>query len=520
MLRMPAKYPVDRSSFAEIIEGKFLYVDKTDLVYELVTGIKYCFLSRPRRFGKSLLTSTLESYFKGRRNLFVGLKIDALETDWEMHPVFRFDLSAENYDSVEKVRGKIDYYLSRWEREYGCDCKGSISVRFMSLIEKAFLQSGKKVVVLIDEYDKPLLDTLDKSELHDTVREELRGFYSVLKASDEFVRFVFLTGVTKFNKVSIFSGLNNLRDISLSPAYNAICGITQKEMYEYFRESVDVLAANTGNSVQKIWDDLKTRYDGYHFAESGEDIYNPISVLYAFAEQRLRNYWFATATPGFLIRLITTYHFELSEFDGAQRSADQLSDLSNLTTDIVPLLYQTGYLTIKGYDETTERYTLGYPNTEVSKSLWNSLAGYFFPKNVRNGVFDTLKFINDVNHGDVESFMVRLKSLFASATSETEPDKEVHFQNMMAIVVWMLGYEARTEIHSAGGRCDMILMTSDYIYIFEFKIDGSAKNAISQIKEKGYMHPYMIDPRKKVLIGAVFSTVTRTLDSWIIENID
>ncbi len=373
MTKMPAKYPVGIQTFSSLIEEGYLYIDKTDLIYDLVNGNKCVFLSRPRRFGKSLLTSTLESYFSGNKKLFLNLKIYRLEKNWDVFPVFHFDLSAENFDHPQRLINYISNDLKSFESRMKLPSEGSISQRLKNLIIQAYNTTGKKVVILIDEYDKPMLDSLDKAEIYNDIREELRGFYSVIKACDRYIRFAFLTGITKFSRVSVFSGLNNLKDISLHPAFNAICGISETEMHEYFRESVECFASNERISAKQVWEKLKYCYDGYHFARRGEDIYNPISVLNTFDECEFRDYWFETGNPKFLFSLIRDNHFEIANFEGATRTADQLSDISNLSSDIVPLLYQAGYLTIKDYDADTSLYILGFPNREVSRQFWQRL---------------------------------------------------------------------------------------------------------------------------------------------------
>lgn len=510
------KYPVGIQTFSRIIEENYLYVDKTEILYDLVSDYKYVFLNRPRRFGKSLMMSTLEAYFKGRRELFDGLAMGSLEKDWKEYPVLRIDLSAENYNSLDRARGKLSYILSQWEEIYGGNPEGSLSVRFTSVIANAFRKTGRQIVVLIDEYDKPLLDSLDDSDLNSSLREEFRGFYSVLKAGDEFIRFVMMTGITRFTKVSVFSGLNNLEDISLSPRFNSICGITETEMHRYFQDSVARLAESRGKSESETWKDMKERYDGYHFAESGEDIYNPLSVLKTFKDGKISNYWYATGTPGHLVRLLMKNNFRLGSLDSPRRDADELAEMENLRHDVVPLLYQSGYLTIKGYDPADERYILGFPNGEVAGSFWKSLYNYFFIGVNDESWVDLKQFAKDIFEGDPDSFMNRFKSLLSSCSSESEPDKEIHFQNMMAVIGKMLGFEVQTEVHTSQGRSDMVLKTPDFIYIFEFKINSSPEEALNQIFEKGYSRQFESDPRKKFLIGVDFSTKTRTISDWIV----
>ncbi|MDE6770327.1 MAG: ATP-binding protein [Muribaculaceae bacterium] len=505
------KYPVGIQTFSEIITENYLYVDKTAIIYDLVKDRKYIFLSRPRRFGKSLLMSTLEAYFKGERELFDGLAISKLETQWETYPVFRFDLSGENFNSVERLIDHIKNLLEDIEEQYEVKLEGSIAQRFTKLIKLAYKRFGKKVVILIDEYDKPMLDCLHNDALHEEIKAELRGFYSVMKASDQYIKFAMITGVTKFGKVSIFSGMNNLKDISLLPKYNDLCGISESEFHRDFGKSIEEFAEENNLSTDETWDEFKALYDGYHFASRGEYIYNPFSVLNAFDSEETGHYWFDSGSPSYLIYLIKKNYYLLANLEGTLRKKSALSDISDIRWDIVPLLFQSGYLTIKSYDKDRQEYTLGFPNREVYESFWESLANHFFHNRVGDSTFNVDKFVSDVNEGRPEKFMERLRSLFADTESEHEPNKEIHFQNMMAIACKMMGLAVSTEIHSSMGRCDMQIDTPAYVYIFEFKVDGSAEEAMRQIHEKGYAGRFGADPRTVFLIGANFSTKTRTL---------
>ncbi|MDE5883069.1 MAG: ATP-binding protein, partial [Muribaculaceae bacterium] len=494
---------------------------KTALIYELVNRAEYVFLSRPRRFGKSLLMSTLEAYFKGKRELFKGLAISRLETEWECYPVFRFDLSGENFDHPQKLIDHISYLLDDIEEEYDLQSEGSIAQRFRKLIRQAYKRFNKRVVILIDEYDKPMLDCLHEDDVHGKIKAELRGFYSVLKPSDAYIKFAMLTGVTKFGKVSVFSGLNNLKDISMWTEFNALCGISESEFHSDFVPSVKEFATKNGCTEEEVWKEFKDLYDGYRFECGGEYIYNPFSVLSAFDSGKLRGYWFTTGSSSYLIKLIERHSYRVANLDGARRKEWTLSDISDIHRDFVPLLYQAGYLTIKDYDRDSKEYTLGFPNREVYEGFWEALSSYFFPDRGDESHFDVNKFRSDVNEGRPEKFMERLKSLFADTESSHEPNKEIHFQNMMATVCKMVGLTVRTEIHSSMGRCDMQIETSKYVYIFEFKVDGSVEEAMEQIHEKDYAGRFGVDPRTIFLIAANFSTKTRTLtEPWLIETID
>lgn len=475
------------------------------------------FLSRPRRFGKSLLLSTLEQYFLGNRALFKGLAIETLEKKWESYPVLRFDLSSANYNDVNVLKQKISTYLSRMEDELGISPVLQLGDRFMNVIISAYKQTGKRVVVLIDEYDKPMLESLHDDTVHGEITSELRGFYSVLKECDAMIRFAMLTGVSKFGKVNIFSGLNNLIDISMHKDFNEICGISEVEFHEYFHRSVKHFAEENELTEQDAWESFKHYYDGYHFSRQGSDIYNPFSTLTAFKMRELGHYWFVSGSSNYLVRLIERYPFQLDRLEGARRSQDKLSDISDISRDIVPLLYQAGYLTIKGYEPESRNYILGFPNHEVSQGFWNSMAEHFFRPANSTYHFNLEAFIYNLLHGEAECFMERLKSLFASVCAEHEINKELHFQNIMAIFVHMLGFRTMIEMHSSQGRCDLVIESPHYIYIIELKVDNTAANAMKQIHERGYVRPFGIDSRTKILIGANFSTKTRTLTDWKIE---
>lgn len=512
------KYPVDIQSFSLLRREGYVYIDKTDLLYHLVNNNYYVFLSRPRRFGKTLLMSTIEAYFKGEKDLFKGLAIDKLENKWESFPVLRFDLSGENYKDLSRVVGHIEWLLARMERKYNYSGGGTISQRLSDLIETVFDQTGKKVVVLVDEYDKPMLDSLHEEGAQEEIKNELRAFYSVLKASYEYVRFVMLTGVTKFGKVSIFSGLNNLTDISMVREYDSICGITQQEFDHYFHTSLENFAKTNELSSEETAEMFKDYYDGYHFTIPGKDIYNPYSVLYAFRFGVIDQYWFSTGSSSFLVNLIRRHPFRLNDIESARRSRAELSDITDFSRDIIPLLYQSGYLTLKAFDKETQEYSLGFPNQEVYKAFWSTLAKHILSSTDSINGIGTKEMTEDLMNGDPNGFLYKIKGLFGSLSSENEPQKEIHFQNTMAVIARMLGFTVRTEVHSSAGRCDMTILTPSYIYIFEFKVDKSPEEALKQIYDREYYLPYVADKREIFLIGVAFSSRNRALDKWIIEG--
>ena len=514
------KYPIGIQTFREIISDGYLYVDKTDLIYKLANENKYVFLSRPRRFGKSLLVSTLEEYFMGNKDLFKGLAIEKLEREWAKYPVIRFDFTGENYDSAARLVNLIKSTLGDYERKYGitADSTDSIGLRFKRLIESMYDAHGAPVVVLVDEYDKPLLDNLHDDDKHEAIRRELEGFYSNLKKCDRYIRFALITGVGKFGHVSIFSGLNNLKDISLNPKYNAICGVSETEFHDCFAPSVSNFAHACTMSDNEVWQKFKEQYDGYHFSNETEGIYNPFSILNAFDDNALKNYWFRSGTPGFLVQLIKKNQYALTDLEGARMTEDDLSDITDPVNNYHALFFQAGYLTIKGYEAETKRYLLDFPNEEVRSGFWDSLYKQYVIKGLPSRPFDIFNFLDDVRQGHPDEFMNRLKALVACISPGVEKNKEIHFQNVIQIVFKMLGLTVYAEVITAFGRCDMTVETSDYVYILEFKIDSSAQVALDQIKEKGYAHRYDADRRKVYLIGADFSTKTNELNGYLISE--
>ena len=515
------KYPVGIQTFENIREGNYLYVDKTALSYDLVNRYKYVFLGRPRRFGKSLLISTLQAYFEGRKDLFEGLAVSGLEKHWTCHPVLRFDLSGESYEHLDKLRARLHFLLSRFEKIYGSDSsETTLASRFSGIINRAQKKTNQSVVILIDEYDKPMVDNFHKKKLIDDFKDELRGFYSVIKESDEHIRFAMLTGVTKFAHVSIFSGLNNLADISLNERYNAICGITESEFRQDFVSSVRQFSKEKGISEDDVWELFRKNYDGYHFSAVEEGIYNPFSVINAFNDCKVGKYWFASGTPTMLINILRKYDYPLKNIEGARLSASQLSDISKPERNYHALFFQTGYLTIKGYDEEYEKYTLGFPNLEVSSAFWDCLYNQFILDHTSDPTsFDIVDFIEDVRSGRPEDFMTRIQSLISELSPGVERKKEVHFQNILQIIFKMLGLKVDSEVTFASGRADMIVKTSDFVYVMEFKINDSAEDALRQIIAKNYAAPFKSDPRTVYLIGAKFDAATNQLDSFEIESL-
>lgn len=515
---MSRKLPIGIQSFEKLRTGGYLYVDKTELVYRLAkTGVP-CFLSRPRRFGKSLLLSTLEAYFLGKKDLFKGLAIEQLEQDWLVYPVMHLSLNAEKYDSNERLANLLESQLEAWEAEYGVtEINRSYSIRFMTVIRRAYEQTGRRVVVLVDEYDKPMLRSFDNPELQRDFRETLMAFYTVLKDADAYLQLVFITGVTKFAQMGIFSNLNQLQDISLHPAYTTLCGMTRAEIEAVFAPELQSLARANGLTYEETMDKLGRQYDGYHFNyRNWEGMFNPFSVLNTFSTGLFENAWFASGTPTFLAEMLRKTDFDLRDLDGIEVSSASLSDDCADIHNPVPMIYQSGYLTIKKYDPQFGLYTLGFPNEEVKYGFLNFVAPFYTPVASTDTAFYIGKFVRELTSGDVEAFLERLRCFFADFPYELNTKTERHYQVVFYLVFNLMGQFTEAEVRSARGRADAVVKTADYTYVFEFKLDGSAEAALQQIDEKGYSFPYGADGRKLVKVGVSFDAEQRNLGEWLI----
>ncbi len=507
-------YPIGIQNFEKIREGGYVYVDKTAQVYDLVSTGQYYFLSRPRRFGKSLLVSTMEAYFRGRKELFGGLAIEKLEKEWAEYPVLHLDFTGSKYTSPGDLSEKLDLHLRKWEKAYDVTEKFvNPESRFIAVIDAARKKTGRKVVVLIDEYDKPVIDNIDDGTLADKFRRELQGFYSVIKGRDESIRFAFLAGVSKLGKMSIFSGLNNLTDISMDFQSAGICGISEAELKEYFDSSVEELAAVNGMSKDECYGRLKTMYDGYHFCEDAPGVYNPFSLLNTFKANRFRMYWFETGTPAFLVSYLKKGNYNLDKISKDDVSAEILSGTNYTGPEPITLMYQTGYLTITGYDERFRTYTLDYPNEEVKSGFLNSLSQLYAPALIQ-GDFSVVQFVRDIEKGDVEGFMNRFTAFLSGNGYEIQGDLELYFQNTMSIMFKMMGLYVKTEYSTSNGRIDIVIETDRYIYIMELKRDQSPEAALRQIEEKGYDKPFLASGKQVTKLGINFSSQTRTVDGW------
>lgn len=529
---MTRKLPVGIQSFEDLRSNGYLYVDKTAYVQQLVDTGKVYFLSRPRRFGKSLLVSTMEAYFEGKKELFHGLSIEGYEeakgnTAWTEYPVIPFYLSGGDYNSEHGLASILDGVLrSAWER-YGLpdDYKSSgdtLPLRFKVILEKLYRFTGKQVVVLVDEYDKPLLSAADNPQ-EERNREIYKGFFSVLKDQDRYVKFAFFTGVTKFSKVSIFSDLNQLKDISLLNLYAGICGITGEELKDNFAPEITALAGEQGLTDQECLDKLAQTYDGYHFSENSDGVYNPFSLLNAFFDRKFDSYWFETGTPTFLIRKLQKSSFRVEQFaEGVTATEDELKDYRTENPNPIPLFYQSGYLTISGYDKRFRAYDLRFPNEEVRYGFLNSLVPYVFGEKDTENPYSAMAMTRALERGDADGLKDQLFSFFASvpysegAAAETAKYEDL-WRDRIYILFSLLGQFVTCEVHTAKGRSDCIVQTNDFVWIFEFKVDRSADEALQQIGEKGYADPFKADQREVLKVGVNFSSDSRNIAEWKVE---
>ena len=530
------KYPIGIQTFSEIVENGYVYVDKTALVHKLATEGKIFFLSRPRRFGKSLLLSTLESYFLGRKELFKGLALERLETAWVEHPVLRLSFSTSNFVNAHVLEESLEVFLQDAEERYGVGSSvRDLNLRFKGLLRAIHEKTGHKVVVLVDEYDKPLLDVLDQEYLsyptdsgrrltyEEHNRNVLKGFYGTFKDADEHLRFVLLTGVTKFSQISVFSGFNQPQDISSDTRYESLCGITKAELLSVFQEPIAAMAAKFAVSFDEMIQMLTRKYDGYHFGEAMVDIFNPFSLLNCLDSQQLRDFWFASGTPTYLVRLLQHSRENINELAGKYYEASQFVNYKADVERPLPMIYQSGYLTIKGYNPRRNTYLLDFPNEEVRQGFIEVLAsGYFrergmYTSNWLNSVSD------DLEAGQVELFMKKMSALLASATYRFQQkgnpmECERYFQYTFYLILQMLGrYNTMVEKETSEGRIDCVIECPEHVYILEFKLNGSATEALQQIHDKGYAKPYAADPRQLHLLGVNFSSNSGNIEQYVAE---
>ncbi|WP_293554200.1 ATP-binding protein [Phascolarctobacterium sp.] len=514
------RYPISIQTFETIINGNYVYVDKTDLVYRLAQE-HVCFLSRPRRFGKSLLISTLDAYFSGRKELFQGLKMEALEHEWDVYPIFRIDFANGNFSNPDELTLMLEGRVSDWERIYGKDdVYKTLGDRFKYVLEQAAAKTGKKVVVLIDEYDRPLLDVLGEAQ-EDKNRNILKNFYATFKAADASLRFVLLTGVTKFSQITVFSGFNQPNDISMDSRYDAICGITEAELHNTFFEAIVVMAKKLGYTVEEMKAELKRQYDGYHFSNALVDVYNPFSIINAFNKLDIDNYWYKSGTPTYLVKLIEGHNINMQKLTSRGYESQYFVDYRADAEEPLAMLYQSGYLTIKSYDKRYREYTLDYPNVEVSKGFVTLMANSYLKKDESEAAYWIVNLDRMLRRGDLNEVRDAFTAFLASIPYEANKDErakdfETHFQYTFYIIFRLLScYTTLLEKQNSKGRADIIIESDNDIYIFEFKLDGSAEEALQQIEDKQYALPYLQDKRKLHKIGVNISSSTRTVDGWL-----
>ena len=540
-MSFPRKLPIGVQSFKVLRNDRYLYVDKTKYITQLVTSSRVYFLSRPRRFGKSLFLSTLAAYFLGQKELFKDLYLERAEKEralqenrsaWQEYPVLYFDFNIGKYTDSGALNERLHVMLSEAESSYGISTSKEVqpffASRFEKLLKSVFQQTGKQVVILVDEYDKPLLQTMGGNEaLNEQYRNELKAFYSVIKTCDEYIRFAFLTGVTKFSKISIFSDLNNLKDISLHETYAGICGITQKELEDNFEPEIQALAERQGFDYPQAIAALKQWYDGYLFHPAGEGMYNPFSLLNAFDYKEIKSFWFSTGTPTFLVNFLKEAHYFIPDLDGnVELDEAGLQTYRAVAQDALPILFQAGYLTIKEYISDLRLYRLGFPNDEVRYGfLENLLPAYSDVPFGQTGVW-VGRFVQDIRKGKVDAFMERMQSLIAGISYDNFSSKELklreqNYQTAVYLIFALMGQFVRTEVHCSTGRADCVVYTADTIYLFEFKLSGTggAEDALEQIKENAYAAKYKTDGKKIVLIGAGFEEATRTIKNWKVEQL-
>jgi len=510
------KYPIGIQNFEKLIKDGFMYIDKTGLMYQLACNGGYYFLSRPRRFGKSLLISTLEAYFNGQKELFKGLEVETLEKEWTRHPVLHLDLNIGNYKEHGSLESILDFNLKQWEGIYHLnDETDNLSLRFACVIQAAYNQTGQQVVILIDEYDKPLLHNIGQEKRLNELRASLRSFYSVLKTQDRYIRFALLTGVTKFSKVSVFSDLNNLIDISMLPQFTTICGISDAELHGYFDESVAALATANDMTKEECYEELRLQYDGYHFRQNAEGMYNPFSLLNTLSYQTFSDYWFETGTPSYLVYQLQRTNYRLDRITQEPLYVDTLNSIDVMDTNPLPLLYQSGYLTIKSYDKRFKAYQLGFPNREVENGFVSFLVPFYNPGKKESTIIGT--FIGAIENGNAEGFMRQVESFFAGGDYQIQGEKEIYFQNSLYVLFRLMSLYVQVERHTTDGRMDVVIQTRDFVYVMELKVDESADVALQQIRDKGYASAFLHDSRKVFCIGVSFSRQTARIREWKIE---
>ena len=520
MAKVANKYPVGIQTFEEIREKSYLYIDKTKYIVDFrEKGMKYVFLNRPRRFGKSLFASTLQAYFEGRKELFEGLAIADYEKEWVKHPVLHFDLSGAKHMGIEQLERYLADMLEEQETKWGYKTHLiDANLRLIELVKRAYNQTGKNVVVIIDEYDAPLLDVVHEKENFQPLHRIMQNFYSPLKMLDPYLEFTFITGITKFPQSSIFSGLNNLDNISMFDQYSAICGISKTELTTQMKPDIEAMGEALNMTYEECLKELTQFYDGYHFSKNSEDIFNPFSLVKALNARDIAPYWFGSGTPSFLLKLLDQYHVNLSTLESQEAVLSSFDQSTEEMTDALPLLYQSGYLTIKKYEPMFQEYTLGIPNKEVRNGLLNSLIPHYVnPRRSDNNAF-LLGFCKAVYRNDIEAALEHMRTYMATIPYDLENHSEKHYLTIFYLMFSFLNIYIRTEVKSAIGRADAVMHMPDTIYVFELKVDKSAEEALAQIDEKGYMLPYHSEGKRLVKIGISFDSTQRTIRDWKIKE--
>ena len=522
------KYPVGIQTFERLRKENYLYIDKTELVWKMTKESPYVFLSRPRRFGKSLLSTTLDSYFQGRKDLFEGLKIMELEKEWDSYPVIHVDVSvAKGRETAAELQAALKLQLKPLAIEFGYDPEElSPGMMLMGLIRRAYEKTGKQVAVIVDEYDAPILDVLNDEEKLPDFRRVMQEFYQPLKASEAMIKFCFLTGITRLSQMNIFSTLNNMTNVSLNPKFSAICGITEQELETFLHTDIEILADELGISVEETIERLRLKYDGYLFSDCGQKVYNPYSLMLAFVNKSLGNYWFESGTPTFLFQQMQLHRTDITKLDGVEASEYDFYSPTEAMDTALPLLYQTGYLTIKSYDKESFIYTLGVPNQEVRVGLVEGLLPVYVGlrrDNVQTGF--ALKFWQALKKNDLDLALREMQAFFAGLPYvdgfkkklEDVSNLEGFYEWSMMLIFNMLNVYVQTQVRCSNGRADLVVKMPDTIYVIELKVNGTAQEALEQIEKKGYATPYLTDGRKVVKVGVKFSTETKTVDDWIIK---
>ena len=478
-------YPIGIQNFESLRLDGYFYIDKTALIYQLVKSGRYYFLSRPRRFGKSLLISTLEAYFQGKKELFQGLAMEKLEKDWTKYPILHIDLNTQKYDSPQSLESKLNRTLVTWEKLYGSEpAEDSLSMRFEGTIQRAYEQTGQRVVILVDEYDKPMLQAIGNEKLQKQFRDTLKPFYGALKTMDEYIE---------------------------------LCGISEKEIHKNLETELHEFADVQKMTYDSFCEKLRQYYDGYHFTHNSIGMYNPFSLLNAFKRKEFGSYWFETGTPTYLVELLKRHHYNLERMAHEETNAQVLNSIDSESTSPIPVIYQSGYLTIKGYDEEFGIYHLGFPNKEVEEGFIQFLVPYYTSMNNVESPFEIQKFVREIRSGDYNSFFQRLQSFFADTTYEIIREQELHYENVLFIIFKLVGFYVKVEYHTSRGRIDLVLQTDKFIYIMEFKLNGTAEEALQQINDKHYALPFETDGRRLFKIGVNFSAETRNIEKWIVE---